>query len=1160
MDRVVSWLTNTEGFVPRKDCGAWADWHVALHVTSDVFIWLAYLSIPLILVHFARRRRGLPFARLFVLFAAFILACGTTHAVDALIFYRPVYYLSGVVKAVTAAVSWLTVLCLIPAVPRLLDLTAAAAQAGEAESPAPDPAPRFRGYAVALLAAGFAVLARQLLTPFLEDSYPYIVAFLAVIFVAWEAGFGPTVLCTVVVGLATDLILVPPRGELFTGGLPERVGLGLFLFSGVGAGVLGESQRQARVRAERALAEARDRQVELDRQRAVLDTLFDTSPAGLALFDGDLRYVRVNAALAALDGPPPAAHVGRTVAEAAPGLANAIDPVLRLVAYTGKPVLNLEVRTAPVSDPGREHICLMSYYPVPGAPGDRPGVGLVVTDITDREEARTQARETAERLALSLEAAGLGDWNWDPATDAVTLSPRAAEVLGLDPDVPVTWAATRDLLHPADRGRVRAAFEAAVATHTDYDVEYRVTRPAGGEAWVAARGRATYAPDGSPRGMYGVAADVTARRRVEDDLRRSEERYRAFITQSSEGIWRFELDEPVPADLPPDEQVAAFFRLGSLAECNDACARMYGFQSAIELIGARLADFLDPADPRNVAYLTAFVRNGYRLADAESRETDRYGTPRVFINTLAGVVEGGRVVRAWGTQRDVTDRTRAEEGLRASEERYRLATEAVRGLVYDADYAADRVERSAGMYDLIGVRPEAADPAVSWWGGRLHPDDLARTTAEAARAYARGVPTLETEYRVRHADGRWVWVEDRARVMYGGDGRPRRVVGCRVDVTAWKEADQRIRESEARFRTLAEMVPVAVWVCRPDGQNEYMNARWEEATGAPPERSLGAGWLNQVHPDDRPHAATAWNAAVVDPAVGYRIEYRLQDRAGGYRWYLAAGRPHRDDAGAVVRWFGTCTDIDDRKRQAETLERLVAERTKELVRSNRELEEFAYVASHDLQEPLRKIQAYGSRLRDKARDRLDDENRDRLDRVMSSAGRMSKLIDDLLAYSRVTSRAKAFAAVDLNAALADVLEDLAVRVEQSGAAVTTGPMPTLPADASQMRQLFQNLIGNALKFHREGVPPEVSVTAARAEAGWAITVADNGIGFENRHAGRIFQVFQRLHGRDEYEGTGVGLAVCKKIVERHGGTITAAGRPGEGATFVVTLPAGDRPA
>jgi signal transduction histidine kinase/CheY-like chemotaxis protein len=230
----------------------------------------------------------------------------------------------------------------------------------------------------------------------------------------------------------------------------------------------------------------------------------------------------------------------------------------------------------------------------------------------------------------------------------------------------------------------------------------------------------------------------------------------------------------------------------------------------------------------------------------------------------------------------------------------------------------------------------------------------------------------------------------------------------------------------------------------------------------------------------------------------------------------------------------------------------------ELQRSNAELEQFAYVASHDLQEPLRKIQAFGDRLRDKHRDQLGEQGRDYVDRMLASAGRMRRLIDDLLTFSRVTTQARPFEPVDLGELVRQVVSDLEARLQQTGGRVEVGELPIVFGDPTQLRQLFQNLIGNGLKYHRPGVPPEVRVTGrVLAEGGdpvCEVTVADNGIGFDEKYLDRIFQVFQRLHSRDEYEGTGIGLAICKKIVERHGGTITARSEPGQGATFVVTLP------
>ncbi|HIK12989.1 MAG TPA: hypothetical protein IGS52_22470 [Oscillatoriaceae cyanobacterium M33_DOE_052] len=244
-------------------------------------------------------------------------------------------------------------------------------------------------------------------------------------------------------------------------------------------------------------------------------------------------------------------------------------------------------------------------------------------------------------------------------------------------------------------------------------------------------------------------------------------------------------------------------------------------------------------------------------------------------------------------------------------------------------------------------------------------------------------------------------------------------------------------------------------------------------------------------------------------------------------------------------------EIADRKRAQARLQAY----TKKLEQSNRELQDFAFVASHDLQEPLRKIQAFGDRLQARFGDKLGDQGQDFLGRMQNAASRMQVLIEDLLSFSRVTTKAQPFAPVNLSKVVEGVLSDLETRIERTQGRVTVGELPTIDADSSQMRQLFQNLIGNALKFHRAGVPPEIEVSAHLNNHGICeIRVADNGIGFEQKHVERIFTVFQRLHSRSEYEGTGIGLAICRKIVERHNGIITATSTLGKGSTFIVTLP------
>jgi light-regulated signal transduction histidine kinase (bacteriophytochrome) len=272
----------------------------------------------------------------------------------------------------------------------------------------------------------------------------------------------------------------------------------------------------------------------------------------------------------------------------------------------------------------------------------------------------------------------------------------------------------------------------------------------------------------------------------------------------------------------------------------------------------------------------------------------------------------------------------------------------------------------------------------------------------------------------------------------------------------------------------------------------------------------------------------------------------------------------RDAQGKIIGVSTSARDIGERKQAEEQLKALTAD----LERSNRELQDFASVASHDLQEPLRKIQTFADDLVVNS-GALDDDNRETLHRMQKAAGRMQGLINDLLALSRVTSKARPSSPVDLKDLAREVLIDLEGRIEETGGRVEVGEIPTIDAEPLQMRQLLQNLIGNALKFHPPGRTPIVNVHGelingdqrppgsgdAPAPTLCQITVEDNGIGFDEKYVDRIFAMFQRLHSRSEYEGTGIGLAICRKIAEHHGGQITARSVPGQGSTFIVTIPA-----
>ncbi len=407
-------------------------------------------------------------------------------------------------------------------------------------------------------------------------------------------------------------------------------------------------------------------------------------------------------------------------------------------------------------------------------------------------------------------------------------------------------------------------------------------------------------------------------------------------------------------------------------------------------------------------------------------------------------------------------------------------------------------------------------------------------------------------------------------------------------ITELQGEQQALQTSETSFRQLADSIPQMVWTAAADGNRDYYNRRWQDYTGMNLEQTRNTGWESVLHPDDWQTYLDQWRQSTAN-GEPYDIEYRFKRAQDGvYRWQLGRALPVRDAQGAVVRWFGTCTDIDDYKQAQleirtlnERLEERVHARTADLARtneqlakaneelhafslrlaqSNRELQEFASVASHDLQEPLRKVEAFGDRLKTLAREAMDEQGRDYLDRMLNATKRMRSLIEDLLKFARVTSQAQPFLPVDLAQVTREVLSDLELRIAETHALVEVGELPTIDADALQMRQLLQNLIGNALKFHHPGKRPVIHLYREKADLGLPpdgmarLVVEDKGIGFDEKYLDRIFAVFQRLHGRGEFEGTGIGLAICRKIVQRHGGDITAKSTPGQGASFLVSLP------
>ena len=378
--------------------------------------------------------------------------------------------------------------------------------------------------------------------------------------------------------------------------------------------------------------------------------------------------------------------------------------------------------------------------------------------------------------------------------------------------------------------------------------------------------------------------------------------------------------------------------------------------------------------------------------------------------------------------------------------------------------------------------------------------------------------------------------------------------------------NRNLAEAQSWFQAILENFSDPIYV--KDTQSRYLkiNRAFAKRLGvADPEEAVGktdfdfqlAARAKEIYEDEQ-------RIMRAGEALLYKPERQVLAN-GEAVWTSTTKMPLRDAEGKIIGLVGINRDITAIKEAEDAVQRKeekLQASAGQLDRNNQELQEFAYVASHDLQEPLRKIVVFGERLKEKNADKFDDSSKEYLERMQKAAGRMQTLINDLLAYSRVTTKAQAFAPVNLAETAAGAVNELKGQMEAAKGRVEVGALPVIEAEPFQMRQLLQNLIGNALKFRRAEEPPVVKIAAELIPDPAApdrklcrLTVSDNGIGFEEKYVDRIFQVFQRLHTRSEYEGTGMGLAIVRKIALHHGGEITAKSTPGEGSTFILTIPA-----
>lgn len=570
---------------------------------------------------------------------------------------------------------------------------------------------------------------------------------------------------------------------------------------------------------------------------------------------------------------------------------------------------------------------------------------------------------------------------------------------------------------------------------------------------------------------------------------------------------------------------------------------------AAALTGSRLLEVLSQDLGRD---LFEQCRSVIETGDVEEREFYylRDGGDVYFQSTAVKLGDGCVV-----TLRDVTDDRVREERLRASQLQLIRAQEMAHLGSWEWDPQTEELTWSDELYRIYGIHP-GVPVSFGDYLERVVPEDRDRVKKTVEEAIARMGP-FSFEERIQRPDGTERTLASSGEVLVDEDGYVE-VMGVCYDITDRRHAEQQLRESEQRFRQLADQMTDLVSVHDRDGTYVYVSPSIERILGFEPHDLIGKKPSDLMHPDDARRLKEIKDSD--DPGVPDDTVVRMMNADGDWVWLEFLTNIIRSDEGEVLSFQSSARDVTERVEAQQAAARSAAV----LAQRNRELQDFAYVASHDLQEPLRKIRAFADLLKDDYGATFDDDGRFYLERLQDSAVRMSTLISDLLAFSRVSSKAKPYEKVALNDITAEVISDLEYLIRDVQGRVLVDELPVIEADRTQMRQLIQNLVGNALKFRKPDEPPVVRVTSrsvrgalhpgAEEQNYLELTVSDNGIGFNEKYLDRIFTPFQRLHTRTEFAGTGMGLAICRRIVERHGGTITATSRPGVGSSFVVRLP------
>ncbi|TNF62301.1 MAG: PAS domain-containing protein, partial [Burkholderiales bacterium] len=768
----------------------------------------------------------------------------------------------------------------------------------------------------------------------------------------------------------------------------------------------------------------------------------------------------------------------------------------------------------------------------------------VVRDVSARKRQEALLRESEAQLREAQRIGRMGSWSYDLVTGRVTWSEQAYRMQGLDParDEP-SFEAFLALMHPDDRTRVEQVYRESVRQQQPYEVRYRICLADGRIRHLHVRGETEYA-QGRPVRSLGMVVDET---------------------------------ELVEAQAERDRLVAVIDATSDIVSMADPQGRVFYFNRAgYELMGLPPDKPLDAVIPqvhppwaaRKVLEegIPVALRDGLWLGDTAVYNARREEVP---MSQLIGVQRDGQgqVSFLWTILRDVSQLKAAQDALRQERERLAEAQTVARIGSWSVDLPDGGTSWSDANFRVLGLDPQQVRPSVEAFLSVVHPEDQERVRAHVAQTWNWDPASEDDVRRIEHrivTPSGVRHVEERARVQRDEQGRIVRLFGTTMDVTERVEATRALGEVTAMLEQGEALVGMGSWTYDSDAGELHWSPQMFANLGLPwaPRPPSIDEYCARIHPEDVGRVRAAIDRLVAAQDVP-EVRFRTHPDLGPERWLRRViQRVDRSAQGRGPSYIGTLLDVTDAVQTElrlrainEELERRVAERTVQLREANRDLEAFTYTVSHDLKAPLRGIDGYSQLLVEEYGRQLGEEGRMFVERIRRGVTQMGELIADLLDYSRMERREMEAQPQAIAPLVEQVLELYEADIERQGVEIRRRLEPmTLKVDREGMAVILRNLIGNAIKFSRDGTQPVVEIGTRVDPDRDLLWVRDNGVGFDMQYHDRIFGIFQRLHRPEDYPGTGVGLALVAKAVQRMGGRVWAESRPGEGATFFLEFP------